>query len=100
MIAPENLSTAMILFFTSVYVMFLGRIAMKHIMMLIGVAVVAFSFFVMLLFVLPDSALKHARRAQTWKHRIEDFSQKVVRKERIIPGIKPSRQKSLLQKAV
>ena len=77
LIAPENLSTAMILFFTSVYVMFLGRIAMKHIMMLIGVAIVAFSFFVLLLFVLPESALSHVPRAQTWRHRIADFSQEV-----------------------
>jgi cell division protein FtsW len=31
LIAPENLSTAAILFFTSVFVMFIGRIAIKHI---------------------------------------------------------------------
>lgn len=75
LIAPENLSTAMILFFTSVFVMFLGRIAMKHILMLIGVAIAAFSFFVMILFVMPDSVLSHVPRAQTWRHRIADFAQ-------------------------
>lgn len=77
-IAPENLSTAMILFFTSVFVMFIGRIAMKHILMLVGAAVVTLSLFIMLLFVLPDSVLKHAARATTWKHRISNFSQGVT----------------------
>ncbi|HWB62527.1 MAG TPA: FtsW/RodA/SpoVE family cell cycle protein, partial [Chitinophagales bacterium] len=42
LIAPENLSTATILFFTAVFVMFIGRIALKHIFMLFGVSVVVF----------------------------------------------------------
>jgi cell division protein FtsW len=75
LIAPENLSTAMLLFFTSVFVMFIGRIAMKHIMMLVGVAIVSFSLFVLLLFVVPENVLKHVSRAPTWKHRIENFTQ-------------------------
>jgi cell division protein FtsW len=73
LIAPENLSTATILFFTSVFVMYIGRIAFKHIMMLFGVSVVVFGLFFLILFLLPDSALKHAGRAATWKHRIENF---------------------------
>jgi cell division protein FtsW len=73
LIAPENLSTAMILFFTSVFVMYIGRIAMKHIMMLVGVAIVALTFFILVLFVLPENALEHVARARTWKHRIENY---------------------------
>ena len=77
LIAPENLSTAMLLFITSVFVMFIGRIAIKHILLLVGVAVIALAFFIMLLFVIPENALKHVSRAPTWKHRIENFSQGV-----------------------
>jgi cell division protein FtsW len=77
LIAPENLSTAMLLFLTSVFVMFIGRIAMKHILMLVGVAAVALSLFVLILFVVPENVLKHVSRAPTWKHRIENFTQSV-----------------------
>ena len=73
LIVPENLSTAMILFFTSVFIMYIGRIAFKHIMMLFGISVVAFGLLFLIIFMLPDSALKHAGRAATWKHRIENF---------------------------
>ena len=73
LIVPENLSTAMILFFTSVFIMYIGRIAFKHIMMLFGVSVIAFGLLFLIIFALPDSALKHAGRAATWKHRIENF---------------------------
>ncbi len=74
LIAPENLSTALLLFCTSVFVMFLGRIAMKHILMLSGLGIVALSLFILLLFVVPETTLKHVSRAPTWKHRIENFA--------------------------
>jgi cell division protein FtsW len=74
LIAPENLSTAALLFITSVFVMFIGRIAMKHIFMLMGVGLVSLSLFILLLFALPENVLKHVSRATTWKHRIENFA--------------------------
>lgn len=73
LIAPENLSTATILFFTSVFVMFIGRIALKHIFMVFGVSVLVFGLFFLLLFLLPEDMLKG--RTLTWKHRIENFAQ-------------------------
>lgn len=74
LIAPENFSTAAILFFTSVFVMFIGRIAMKHILMLGGVSLIIFGLFFTLLYVLPDSTLSHVgKRTTTWKHRIQDY---------------------------
>ncbi len=73
LIAPENFSTAAILFFTSVFVMFVGRIAIKHIFLLFASSIVVFGLFFLLLFVLPDSVLEKMGRAQTWKHRIEHF---------------------------
>lgn len=71
LIAPENLSTAVILFCTSVFVMFIGRIALKHIALLFGVSVVVGALFIALLFLLPDTMLKG--RSLTWKHRIENY---------------------------
>lgn len=73
LIAPENLSTAVILFCTSVLVMFIGRIAMKHILLLFGVSTLIAAFFIALLFLLPDNLLKG--RTLTWKHRIENYVQ-------------------------
>lgn len=73
LIAPENLSTATILFFTSVFVMFIGRIALKHIFMVLGISVLVFGLFFLLLFLLPEDMLKG--RTLTWKHRIENFAQ-------------------------
>jgi cell division protein FtsW len=75
LIAPENLSTATILFFTSVFVMFIGRIALKHIFMVFGVSSLVFGLFFLLLFLLPEDMLKG--RTLTWKHRIENFVQNV-----------------------
>lgn len=73
LIAPENLSTAAILFCTSVFVMFIGRIALKHIAMLFGVSLIAGAIFFALLFLLPDTMMKG--RMQTWKNRIHNFTQ-------------------------
>ncbi len=73
LIAPENLSTSVILFCTSVFIMFIGRIAMKHIAMLFGVSMLVGAVFFALLFLLPDTMLKG--RMQTWKNRIENFTQ-------------------------
>jgi cell division protein FtsW len=58
LIAPENLSTAAIFFFTSVFVMFIGRIAIKHILLLVGVSGLVAGLFLLLLFVLPDTLLE------------------------------------------
>ena len=71
LIAPENLSTSVILFCTSVFVMFIGRIAMKHIALLFGVSMVVGTIFFAFLFLLPDTMLKG--RTLTWKHRIENY---------------------------
>ena len=73
LIAPENLSTAAILFCTSVFIMFIGRIALKHIAMLFGVSVIVGAIFFAFLFLLPDTMLKG--RMHTWKNRIENFTQ-------------------------
>ncbi|MCW5909328.1 MAG: FtsW/RodA/SpoVE family cell cycle protein [Chitinophagales bacterium] len=73
LIAPDNLSTSVMLFFTSVFVMFIGRIALKHLAMVSGISLVVFALFFLLLFLLPDDLLKG--RMLTWKHRIENYTQ-------------------------
>lgn len=64
-----NLSTAMLLFATSVVVLFIGRIKIKYILSVLAVGVLFFGIFIGILFVAPDSG-----RLQTWKNRIENFT--------------------------
>lgn len=73
LIAPDNLSTSVMLFFTSVFVMFIGRIALKHLAIVLGISLVVIALFILLLFLLPDDLLKG--RMLTWKHRIENYTQ-------------------------
>lgn len=75
LIAPDNLSTAVILFFTAVFVMFIGRIAMKHLFAIFGASVAFFAVFALLLFIIPEDILPG--RMPTWKHRIENYVQAV-----------------------
>ncbi len=69
MIAKDNLSTALILFFTSVFIMFIGRVSLKHLMLLFAGSVCVLGIFLLLLFKLPDSML--IGRMATWKSRVE-----------------------------
>lgn len=71
LIAPENLSTALLLFVTSVFILFLGRVSLKHIGGLFGLSIVSAALFIALLFTLPESML--INRMLTWKNRIENF---------------------------
>lgn len=69
LIAKDNLSTALILGFTSFFVLFIGRVSYKHLSLLILSAMLALALFISILFVLPESMLKG--RTATWKSRIE-----------------------------
>jgi len=71
LIVPANLSTAALLFATSVILMFIGRISIKHLLLLAGVGIVALS-----LFILIALAFKIEGRIGTWKNRIENFVKK------------------------
>lgn len=68
LIAPANLSTALMLGVTCSILFFIGRVSVKHILMLgaIGVAGVVCLFLV--------SKITHFGRASTWEQRIEDFA--------------------------
>ncbi len=79
LIAPDNLSTALIVILTSMFVMFIGRISLKHLGMLSGVGILVIGIFVLILFALPESM--HKKRTLTWKHRIENFFQPTEKHE-------------------
>jgi cell division protein FtsW len=72
LIAPMNLSTALILFTTCMLLLFIGRVSFLHLGALVGTAAIILVFFVGLLFILPED--KMLGRMQTWKNRIESFS--------------------------
>lgn len=71
LIAPENFSTAAMLFLVICVMMYVGNIPLKILARGALVLVVLGGVAVTLLMTLPESALKDARRALTWRHRIE-----------------------------
>lgn len=68
LILPANFSTAAVLFSTCLVMLFIGRINMKYIFALLGIAAVLFSLFVVIL--LNSSS---QGRLGTWRNRIESF---------------------------
>jgi cell division protein FtsW len=71
LILPANLSTAVILFATSVVLMFIGRISFKYIMAMITIGAVFMTIFMVVLFNSPETG-----RLYTWKARIDRFIDK------------------------
>ena len=71
LILPANFSTAAVVFISAVYLMFIGRISMKYIGGMIGIAIAALA-----LFILISLAVGRTGRIETWKARIERFSGK------------------------
>ncbi len=74
LIAPADLSTAVVLFGTSLILMFLGRVDLKHILGLMGASLLAAFLFISFLKIMPEDSLKGMGRMATWKARIEAFS--------------------------
>lgn len=68
LILPANFSTAAALFITCMTMLFIGRINMKYIFALLGIAVVMLGLFVV---ILMNSSSQG--RLGTWKNRIENF---------------------------
>ena len=77
LIAPENLSTAMLLFGVVVLMMFIGRVAFKKLAMLLGgLALVGCLGAVFLLAIPKDTDIPFLHRFDTWKSRITNFTEK------------------------
>lgn len=68
LIAPNNLSTALLLFLTSMTLMFIGRVHLKYIFLLIGLGVVFLGTLVLLGQIFPG-----AIRVETWMSRVGEF---------------------------
>lgn len=72
LILPANLSTALMLFVTSMVIMFIGQVQIKYILTLIGIGILG-----LLLVVLIGKAVPGTfQRLDTWMARIERFSDK------------------------
>ncbi|PQJ77399.1 FtsW/RodA/SpoVE family cell cycle protein [Polaribacter glomeratus] len=71
LILPANFSTTAIIFVMILVVTFIGGYPIKYIAFIIGAGLVALTFFVLVAKAFPDAM---PNRVQTWKNRIENFS--------------------------
>lgn len=69
LILPANFSTSAVLFTTCVVLMFIGRISVKYIASMIGIALAVFALFILIAY-----AANYDGRISTWKARIENFT--------------------------
>ncbi len=68
LIAPADLSTAILLFFTCVIMMFVGRVALPYIALLLLLGIVVFAVLVLLGEFFPEVV-----RSDTWVSRVRDY---------------------------
>lgn len=68
LIAPADLSSALLLFFTCLMLMFMGRVDAKYIGLLLVMGVVVFAFLIMVGKAFPDFI-----RSETWANRLGAF---------------------------
>lgn len=81
LIAPENWSTAALLFGTVYLMMFIGRVEPKKLLLTGAVLGALLTLFVTFLLATPNSTLNNipmGHRFSTWKERIKDFSSEKV----------------------
>lgn len=71
LILPANFSTAAVLFVTCLFLMYIGRINMKYILMMIGVGVLSLTIFISIALMSDNPG-----RVGTWKARMENFMDK------------------------
>lgn len=83
LIAPANLSTALLIGATSLLLMFIGRVNVKHIAATIGIALIPLVLLVSIAFAYYDKENHHSKdlpavlsvgRIPTWIKRIQDFT--------------------------
>jgi cell division protein FtsW len=83
LIAPANLSTALLIFGTSILLMFIGRVSTKHLLGTIGIAMIPVAFLILIAVVnydkenhrpkkLPE-VFSSVKRLPTWIGRIQTF---------------------------
>lgn len=72
LIFPENFSTAAILFACCMIILFVGRINMKHILIFIGIGIVAIIIYMSIMLSRPE---EERGRTNTWVNRVENFAE-------------------------
>jgi len=70
LILPANFSTAAMLFFTSLILLFLGRVKIQYLLYVIGIGIAGVAIFVIIAINLPE---QKQGRVGTWKKRIENY---------------------------
>jgi cell division protein FtsW len=68
LVMPANLSTAAILYATSMIILFVGRVRIKHLATIAGGTLLLFAIFIIVLKAYPEMG-----RFQTWQNRIESY---------------------------
>lgn len=79
LIAPENLSTAMLLFGVVFMMMFIGRVSSKKLLSLVGILTLAGAIAVGTIMVIPAKTISETNglhRVGTWQNRIKGFFDK------------------------
>jgi len=83
LIAPANLSTALLVGATSLLLMFIGRVSTKHILLTVGVAMIPVLLLISIAFAYYDkeqgkskdlSAILETGRMPTWIKRVQNFA--------------------------
>jgi cell division protein FtsW len=69
LILPANFSTSAMIFLSSCYLMFIGRMKLKFIFGTVAIGIIAFG-----LYLIISLAIGHTGRIETWKARIERFT--------------------------
>ncbi|RXR23931.1 FtsW/RodA/SpoVE family cell cycle protein [Flavobacterium stagni] len=71
LIFPANFSTAALIFSMVIMIAFIGKYPLQYIAMILGLAVAAAAFFILLVVAFPKA---FPNRVDTWKSRIENFT--------------------------
>lgn len=70
LILPANFSTAAVLFATCMVIMFVGRIALKHLALIFGTGLTGLAILLLIAQTYPDLM----PRAETWRNRVMNYS--------------------------
>ncbi len=68
LILPSDFSTAALIFVSSIILLYIGRVQMKHLLSLAGIGILALTFFILIVMVSDSES-----RIGTWKSRIESY---------------------------
>ncbi len=74
LIAPANLSTAAVLFATCLLIMFIGRMNIKHLLLIVFGGLIFVSVTIFSLHKLGEATGKHFGRVDTWWNRVANFT--------------------------